>query len=98
MLPVRCAHRKPQRDHTPTNAERPASFATCTPNSKKIGKEPIRRSPNPVAKHAGSRIRMRRMMLGMSQEKLADGLGVTFQQVQKYEKGRNRIGAGRLQH
>ena len=58
----------------------------------------MRRSPNPVDKHVGSRIRMRRMMLGMSQEKLADGLGVTFQQVQKYEKGRNRIGAGRLQH
>jgi len=58
----------------------------------------MKRSPNPVDKHVGSRIRMRRMMLGMSQEKLADGLGVTFQQVQKYEKGRNRIGAGRLQH
>src|SRR5215475_5299217 len=41
---------------------------------------------------------MRRLMLGMSQEKLADGLGLTFQQVQKYEKGRNRIGAGRLHH
>ena len=51
-----------------------------------------------VDKHVGSRVRMRRMMLGMSQEKLADRLGVTFQQVQKYEKGRNRIGAGRLQH
>ncbi len=53
--------------------------------------------PNPVDKHVGSRVRMRRMMLGMSQEKLADGLGLTFQQVQKYEKGTNRIGASRLQ-
>ena len=58
----------------------------------------VRRAPDPVDKHVGSRIRMRRLMLGMSQEKLAEGLGLTFQQVQKYEKGRNRIGAGRLQH
>jgi transcriptional regulator with XRE-family HTH domain len=56
-----------------------------------------RGGPNPVDKHVGSRIRMRRMMLGMSQEKLAGGLGITFQQVQKYEKGTNRIGASRLQ-
>src|SRR3954466_6269775 len=53
--------------------------------------------PNPVDKHVGSRVRMRRMMLGMSQEKLGDSLGLTFQQVQKYEKGTNRIGASRLQ-
>jgi transcriptional regulator with XRE-family HTH domain len=57
-----------------------------------------RRSPNPVDKHVGSRVRLRRMILGMSQEKLGDALGLTFQQVQKYESGRNRIGAGRLQH
>jgi transcriptional regulator with XRE-family HTH domain len=50
-----------------------------------------------IDKHVGSRVRMRRMMLAMSQQKLADGLGLTFQQVQKYEKGTNRIGAGRLQ-
>jgi transcriptional regulator with XRE-family HTH domain len=56
-----------------------------------------RGAPNPVDKHVGSRVRMRRMMLGMSQEKLGDSLGVTFQQVQKYEKGRNRMGASRLQ-
>jgi transcriptional regulator with XRE-family HTH domain len=54
--------------------------------------------PNPIDKHVGSRVRMRRMMLGMSQEKLGDGLNLTFQQVQKYEKGTNRIGASRLQH
>jgi transcriptional regulator with XRE-family HTH domain len=53
--------------------------------------------PNPIDKHVGSRVRMRRMMLSMSQEKLGDSLGLTFQQVQKYEKGTNRIGASRLQ-
>ena len=53
--------------------------------------------PNPIDKHVGSRVRMRRMMLGMSQEKLGDALGLTFQQVQKYEKGTNRISASRLQ-
>jgi transcriptional regulator with XRE-family HTH domain len=57
-----------------------------------------KKSPNPVDKHVGSRVRMRRMMLGMSQGKLGDGLGITFQQVQKYEKGTNRISASRLQH
>ena len=57
-----------------------------------------RKSPNPTDKYVGGRVRMRRMMLGMSQEKLGDGLGLTFQQVQKYEKGSNRIGASRLQH
>jgi transcriptional regulator with XRE-family HTH domain len=58
----------------------------------------VKRIANPVDKHVGSRIRMRRLMLGMSQEKLGDGLGLTFQQVQKYEKGTNRVGASRLQH
>src|SRR5438874_12259665 len=57
-----------------------------------------KKGPNPVDKHVGSRVRMRRLMLGMSQGKLADGIGLTFQQVQKYEKGANRIGASRLQH
>jgi len=57
----------------------------------------MKRSPNPIDKHVGARVRLRRNMLGMSQEKLADMLGVTFQQVQKYEKGTNRIGASRLQ-
>jgi transcriptional regulator with XRE-family HTH domain len=52
---------------------------------------------HPTDKHVGSRVRMRRMMLGMSQEKLGDALGITFQQVQKYEKGTNRISASRLQ-
>ncbi|MFL5132977.1 MAG: helix-turn-helix domain-containing protein [Microvirga sp.] len=57
-----------------------------------------KKSPNEIDKHIGSRVRARRIMLGMSQEKLADALGLTFQQVQKYEKGVNRIGASRLLH
>lgn len=56
-----------------------------------------KRTPDPTDKHVGLRVRTRRMMLGMSQEKLGDALGLTFQQVQKYEKGANRIGSGRLQ-
>src|ERR1700720_2977218 len=56
-----------------------------------------KKGPNPTDKHVGSRVRMRRMMLGMSQEKLGDSLDLTFQQIQKYEKGTNRIGASRLQ-
>src|SRR5436189_1899420 len=54
------------------------------------------KAPNPVDKYVGSRVRMRRIMLGMSQEKLGEALGLTFQQVQKYERGTNRIGASRL--
>ena len=55
------------------------------------------KTPNPTDSHVGSRIRMRRLMLGMSQEKLGGSLLLTFQQVQKYEKGTNRISASRLQ-
>ena len=54
--------------------------------------------PNPVDVHVGSRVRLRRTLLGMSQEKLGEALGLTFQQVQKYERGVNRIGASRLFH
>lgn len=54
------------------------------------------RRANPIDIHVGSRVRFRRMLLGMSQEKLGERLGLTFQQVQKYEKGINRIGASRL--
>jgi transcriptional regulator with XRE-family HTH domain len=53
--------------------------------------------PNPTDKHVGTRIRTRRMMLGMSQTNLADAVALTFQQIQKYEKGTNRVGASRLQ-
>jgi transcriptional regulator with XRE-family HTH domain len=54
------------------------------------------RRANPIDVHVGSRVRFRRMLLGMSQEKLGEKLGLTFQQIQKYEKGINRIGASRL--
>ncbi len=57
-----------------------------------------KKSPNEIDRHIGKRVRARRILLGMSQEKLADALGLTFQQVQKYEKGVNRIGASRLLH
>ncbi len=58
----------------------------------------MKKAPNDIDRHVGGRVRMRRMLIGMSQEKLADALGLTFQQVQKYEKGTNRISASRLQH
>jgi transcriptional regulator with XRE-family HTH domain len=57
----------------------------------------VKKAPNHVDRHVGSRVRLRRMLLGLSQEKLGEALGLTFQQVQKYEKGTNRIGASRLQ-
>jgi transcriptional regulator with XRE-family HTH domain len=57
----------------------------------------LNKTPNPIDRHVGARVRMRRLMVGLSQSKLADSLDVTFQQVQKYEKGANRIGASRLQ-
>lgn len=57
----------------------------------------MKKAPNDVDRQVGGRVRMRRMMIGMSQEKLGDALGLTFQQVQKYEKGTNRISASRLQ-
>jgi transcriptional regulator with XRE-family HTH domain len=52
--------------------------------------------PNPIDVHVGSRVRLRRTLLGMSQERLADAVGLTFQQIQKYERGTNRIGSSRL--
>lgn len=57
-----------------------------------------KKQPNPIDVQVGNRVRLRRMLIGMSQEKLGEMLGLTFQQVQKYEKGVNRIGAGRLFH
>ncbi len=56
----------------------------------------IKSSPDPVDIHVGARVRLRRTLLGMSQEKLGNALGLTFQQVQKYERGANRIGSSRL--
>lgn len=55
-------------------------------------------SPNPIDIHVGKRVRLRRTLLGLSQEKLGEGLGLTFQQIQKYERGTNRIGSSRLYH
>ena len=65
-------------------------------STRSAGDEKGSRRPNPIDVHVGSRVRFRRMLLGMSQEKLGEKLGLTFQQVQKYEKGINRIGASRL--
>jgi transcriptional regulator with XRE-family HTH domain len=56
------------------------------------------KGPNRIDAHVGSRLRMRRIEMGMTQEKLAEAFGLTFQQVQKYEKGMNRMGSSRLQH
>jgi len=62
------------------------------------GRASRRRSdkPNPIDVHVGARVRLRRTLLGMSQEKLGEAIGLTFQQVQKYERGANRVGASRL--
>ena len=63
--------------------------------AKKLPKA-VKTGPNPTDKYVGSRVRMRRMTIGLSQEKVAHALGLTFQQVQKYEKGTNRISSSRL--
>jgi transcriptional regulator with XRE-family HTH domain len=63
---------------------------------KRRGGRPKLDSPSPVDLHVGSRVRLRRTLLGMSQEKLGNAVGLTFQQIQKYERGANRIGASRL--
>src|SRR5690242_18082888 len=68
-------------------------------NNKPLGGRRRRRKsdkPNPIDVHVGTRVRLRRTLLGMSQEKLCDALGLTIQQVQKYERGANRVGASRL--
>src|SRR5579862_5575580 len=61
-----------------------------------MAESPDANAPNPVDLHVGARIRMRRRLQGVSQEKLADALGLTFQQVQKYERGANRVSASKL--
>jgi transcriptional regulator with XRE-family HTH domain len=66
------------------------------PRGRRAGGRPRIGKPNPVDVHVGSRVRLRRTLLGMSQEKLGEAIGLTFQQVQKYERGANRIGASRL--
>lgn len=72
----------------------PISKKTGGPKAKKIEGS----GQNPIDIYVGSRVRLRRAILGLSQEKLADELGVTFQQIQKYERGLNRISASRLWH
>lgn len=67
-----------------------------TPGGTEERLESQGRKPNPMDIHVGSRVRLRRMVIGMSQEKLGERMGLTFQQIQKYEKGTNRIGASRL--
>ncbi len=81
-------------------------MARAAHNTKELKSDvPVRRSgrgrtasgkPNPIDVHVGGRVRLRRTLLGMSQEKLGEAIGLTFQQVQKYERGANRIGASRL--
>jgi transcriptional regulator with XRE-family HTH domain len=65
-------------------------------NSSQIIANTMTKKANPIDGQVGNRVRIRRMLIGMSQERLGELLGLTFQQVQKYEKGINRIGAGRL--
>ena len=66
------------------------------PNDDVVERVEREHRPSPIDVHVGSRVRLRRTLLGMSQEKLGEALGLTFQQVQKYERGANRIGASRL--
>ncbi|MFC5358492.1 MULTISPECIES: helix-turn-helix domain-containing protein [Azospirillum] len=70
--------------------------ATETRGRRAAAGRPKTGKPNPIDVHVGSRVRLRRTLLGMSQEKLGEAIGLTFQQVQKYERGANRIGASRL--
>ncbi len=63
---------------------------------RRTKKQPSRKGPHPIDVHVGSRVRLRRRLLGMNQTKLAKAVGVTYQQLQKYERGVNRIGASRL--
>jgi len=65
-------------------------------NARKHEQHPLLGTPRPVDVHVGARLRQRRTLLGMSQEKLGEAVGLTFQQIQKYERGANRIGASRL--
>ena len=68
---------------------------TQNPPRRPVGR-PRADKPNPIDTHVGAKVRLRRTLLGMSQEKLGNALGLTFQQVQKYERGTNRIGSSRL--
>jgi transcriptional regulator with XRE-family HTH domain len=74
-----------------------STFFKGVPDVNLHNEQAGKKSPNPVDRHVGTKVRMRRILLGMTQEKLGEALGLTFQQIQKYEKGTNRIGASRLQ-
>ena len=79
------------------NSSSPMSMSPSTPGGGSGGpKKASTGKSHPVDVHVGSRVRLRRTMLGMSQEKLGDAVGLTFQQIQKYERGANRIGSSRL--
>ena len=69
---------------------------TIVEGRSKTAKAPAKRETSAIDRFVGERIRLYRAMLGISQQKLAESLGITFQQLQKYERGQNRIGAGRL--
>lgn len=71
------------------------ALTTNTTTRRRVGR-PKTGKPNPIDVHVGSRVRLRRTLLGMSQEKLGEALGLTFQQVQKYERGANRVSASKL--
>lgn len=71
-------------------------MANERPGRRRVGRPPTATNPNPIDIHVGARVRLRRTLLGMSQERLGEALGLTFQQVQKYERGANRVGASRL--
>jgi transcriptional regulator with XRE-family HTH domain len=73
-----------------------ARGAIDMPSDEFSGHSEKESKPSPIDVHVGSRIRLRRTLLGMSQERLGEAIGLTFQQVQKYERGANRVGASRL--
>ncbi len=74
-----------------------APGARIGPGGRRPGSDPMKQTVvHPVDRHVGERLRLRRALMGMSQERLAELVGVTFQQIQKYERGLNRIGASRL--
>jgi transcriptional regulator with XRE-family HTH domain len=78
------------------NFENVLIMAADLPRKRPVRRRPKTDQPNPIDVHVGGRVRLRRTLLGLSQEKLGEAIGLTFQQIQKYERGANRIGASRL--
>lgn len=89
--------KKADRAVSSGSSDVPVADGVVTAEADQVPGPVVKRTPNPIDQYVGARIRMRRIMLGMSQERLGDAIGLTFQQIQKYEKGINRIGASRLQ-